>query len=83
MDYRQLRIQQRKLEQRQVNASFSLDCELEPNHTHFVLFDDATDGVENILLKREQIERQLSRTLIQPKSADDDYRRKSSMYCQD
>jgi hypothetical protein len=31
-------------------------CDLEPNHTHFLLFDDGTSKAENILPLRADIE---------------------------
>jgi hypothetical protein len=68
------------------NESFG--WRLEPHHTHFLLFDDETDGndetnnVKNMLLKRQEIEHELSISQVlrspvigyQPKS--------TSMYCQ-
>ncbi|CAF4098295.1 unnamed protein product [Adineta steineri] len=53
------------------------DCELESNHTHFVLFDDEIDNVENIQLKRGEIERQLSKTLLENKTVNNENHSKS------
>ncbi|CAF1002924.1 unnamed protein product [Adineta steineri] len=53
------------------------DCELESNHTHFVLFDDEIDNVENIQLKRGEIERQLSKTLLGNKTVNNEIHSKS------
>jgi len=43
------------------------DCEtrsssgyLEPNHNHFLFFDDGSNDVEKLLLKRQEIEHELS-----------------------
>jgi hypothetical protein len=63
--------------------NLNINCELEPNHTHFVLFDDETDGVESIQLKRQEIERQLSRTLMQSKADNHHYYPKSGIYSHD
>jgi hypothetical protein len=41
--------------------------DLEPNHTHFLLFDGESSTPENVLLRRTEIEqhlRQINRTLI-------------------
>ena len=38
-------------------------CDLEPNHTHFIFFDDEPDDIENVLIKRQKIEHALSSTL--------------------
>ncbi len=35
-------------------------CHLEPNHTHFLFFDDGTNNVQDVLLKRQEIEHELS-----------------------
>ncbi|CAF3970405.1 unnamed protein product [Adineta steineri] len=53
------------------------DCELESNHTHFVLFDDEIDNVENIQSKRGEIERQLSKTLLENKTVNNENHSKS------
>ena len=42
----------------------SANCELEPNHTHFILFNDELNDLEKISLRRQMIELQLSRTLL-------------------
>ncbi|CAF1026030.1 unnamed protein product [Adineta steineri] len=41
---------------------------LDPNHTHFLLFDDGTNDVKNVLLKRQEIEHEfsISRALKSP-----------------
>jgi hypothetical protein len=36
---------------------------MEPNHTHFLLFDDEISDVETINCKRQNIERELSSAL--------------------
>ena len=33
---------------------------LDPNHTHFLLFDDGSNDVKNMLLKRQEVEHELS-----------------------
>jgi hypothetical protein len=42
------------------NATHRSDWHLEPNHTHFHFFDDGTNNVQNVLLKRQEIEHELS-----------------------
>jgi hypothetical protein len=57
-------------------------CHLEPNHTHFHFFDEGISNEQNILLKRQEIEHELSISKVlsspmvgyQPES--------TSMYCQ-
>jgi hypothetical protein len=56
---------------------------LEPNHTHFHFFDDGTNNVQHVLLKRHELEHELSISKVlrspvvgyQPES--------TSMCCQD
>ena len=33
---------------------------LEPNHSHFLFFDDGSNDLENVLLKRQEVEHELS-----------------------
>ncbi|CAF3795939.1 unnamed protein product [Adineta steineri] len=68
---------QRPIQHDQINITSIDDCELESNHTHFVLFDHEIDNVENIQLKRGEIERQLSKTLLENKTINDDNHSKS------
>jgi hypothetical protein len=42
------------------NGSRSSNRHLEANHTHFHLFDDGTNNVQNVSLKRQEIEHELS-----------------------
>jgi hypothetical protein len=42
------------------NTTDGSDWHLEPNHTHFHLFDDEVNDVQNMLLKRQEIEHELS-----------------------
>jgi hypothetical protein len=46
----------------------SSNWHLEPNYTHFHFFDDGTNNVQNVLLKRQEIEHELSirKTLKSP-----------------
>ncbi|CAF0790531.1 unnamed protein product [Adineta steineri] len=68
---------QRPIQHDQMNITSIDDCELESNHTHFVLFDHEIDNVESIQLKRGEIERQLSKTLLENKTINDDNHSKS------
>lgn len=48
----------------QINDTLpSNSCDLEPNHTHFILFDEELDDLENVLFRRRKIEQALSSTL--------------------
>ncbi len=40
-----------------VKEKVAKECDLEPNHTHFLLFDDGTSKPENILPLRADIEK--------------------------
>ncbi|CAF1523950.1 unnamed protein product [Adineta ricciae] len=55
----------------------SVNCELEPNHTHFILFSDELYDLEKIPLRRQMIERQLSRTLLHSQINDDHHQSKN------
>jgi hypothetical protein len=55
------------------------NCDLEPNHTHFLFFDDGPDDLENVLVKRQEIERTLSSTLLTSMVG---YHQESGMQCQ-
>ena len=42
------------------NTNDGSNWHLEPNHTHFHFFDDEANSVQNVLLKRQEIEHELS-----------------------
>jgi hypothetical protein len=42
------------------NTTNRSDWHLEPNHTHFHFFDDEANNMQNVLLKRQEIEHELS-----------------------
>jgi hypothetical protein len=42
------------------NTTNRSDWHLEPNHTHFHFFDDEANNVQKVLLKRQEIEHELS-----------------------
>ncbi|CAF1689122.1 unnamed protein product, partial [Adineta ricciae] len=47
------------------------------NHTHFILFNDELNDLEKISMRRQMIERQLSRTLLHSQINDDHHHSKN------
>jgi hypothetical protein len=67
----------------------STDCEsvsshrqLEPNHTHFFFFDDETNDVKKMLLKRQKVEHELSISKVLRSPIPGFPPKNISMYCQ-
>ena len=59
------------------------DWHLEPNHTHFLFFDDKTNNVQNVLLKRQEIEHELSISKALRSPVVGYIPESTSMFCQD
>jgi hypothetical protein len=45
-------------------------CDLEPNHTHFLLFDGESSNMDSVLLQRAKIEKYSRRVDIQSSTED-------------
>ena len=53
-------IRQYNLATSKENETRGSSWHLEPNHTHFLFFDNGTNDMKNVLLKRQEIEHELS-----------------------
>jgi len=80
------RIHKYTLNSNNVDKTDNSICDLEPNHTAFFFFDygtdDGIDDVKNMLLKRHDIEHQLSISKALRSRENCCQSKSASMYCQ-